>query len=296
MRKVLISLLLLFILVAGAQQTPQQKLDALFSGKSRGVLVVAHRGDWRQTPENSIQSLVNCIDKGIDICEFDLKKTKDDQIIIMHDKTIDRTTNGKGKPEYHTLSEIKKFRLLSGTGHPTVHVIPTLEEMLVAAKDRIIINVDKGYDYFAEVVPMLTKHEMLGQTIYNINSLPYDSLVSKHGKIPDDLTLQVIINSKISDVEKIINTYKAHKRTIVQIIFDSDTAEIVRKIPAIGKQFPIWFNSLWPEHNGGHDDDKAVEEGKPDETWGWLVARGAAIIQSDRPIELLNYLKARKHR
>ncbi len=294
MKQFLLALFILSFFLVTAQTTPQQKLNGVFNTKNKTVLVTAHRGDWRNTPENSVQSLTNCVIKNIDICEFDLKKTKDGKLVIMHDKTIDRTTNGKGKPEDYTFEEIKKFKLLSGTGHPTVHIIPTFEEMLLAAKNKIIIDIDRGYEYYEEVMQELIKHKMVEQTIYNIYGLSYDSLKAKHGNIPEELTLQLIINPKNPEIEKIVDTYKNHKRTIIQVIFESDTAAIINKIPQLKKKYAIWFNGLWPEQNGGHDDDKAVEENKPNETWGWLVKHGANIIQTDRPIELLSYLRKRK--
>jgi glycerophosphoryl diester phosphodiesterase len=55
------------------------------------VLVVAHRGDWRNAPENSIQAIHNAIAMGVDIVEIDIHKTKDGQLVLMHDETIDRT-------------------------------------------------------------------------------------------------------------------------------------------------------------------------------------------------------------
>ena len=61
-------------------------------------MVVSHRGDWRNAPENSIQAFRNCIDMGVDMVELDLKKTKDGVLVLMHDKKIDRTMNGKGFP------------------------------------------------------------------------------------------------------------------------------------------------------------------------------------------------------
>jgi len=53
------------------------------------------------------------------------------------------------------------------------------------------------------------------------------------------------------------------------------------------------MNSLWPSLSGAHNDDKAVEENKPDETWGWLIAHGATIIQTDRLQQLLEYLRSK---
>ena len=59
------------------------------------VMVVAHRGDWRNAPENSLQAIQYCIDMGVDMVEIDVRKTKDGHIVLMHDGSIDRTTNGR---------------------------------------------------------------------------------------------------------------------------------------------------------------------------------------------------------
>ncbi|MFI5140038.1 MAG: glycerophosphodiester phosphodiesterase family protein [Sphingobacteriales bacterium] len=269
-------------------------INELNNKNSTSVLVTAHRCDWRNSPENSVQALKNCIAMGVDIAEFDMGKTKDGQLIIMHDKTIDRSTTGKGKPGDYTLEEIKKFKLKSGTGHPTIHTIPAFNEMLATAKGKIVIDIDKGYDYYDEIIEKLDSAKMLGQSIFNIYGLPLDSVKAKHKIIPEDLTLQVIVNPKDPGAEKIINSYKSHHKTIIQIIFSNDTDAIIDSVPALKKNYTIWFNALWPEQNGGHDDDKAVEENKPDETWGWLINHGANIIQTDRPLLLLDYLQKKK--
>ncbi|MEZ2334297.1 glycerophosphodiester phosphodiesterase family protein [Mucilaginibacter sp. RCC_168] len=276
------------------QQHYQWTVEQLNNKNSKSVLVTAHRCDWRNSPENSVQALKNCIAMGVDIAEFDMGKTKDGRLIIMHDKTIDRSTNGKGKPEDYTLAEIRKFRLKSGTGHPTVHPIPTFNEMLAASKGKIIIDIDKGYEYYDEIIQKLDSAKMFDQSIFNIYSLPLDSVKAHHQNIPEELTLQVIVNPKDSNAENIISSYKSHRKTIIQIIFSNDADAILGKVPALKKSYSIWFNALWPEQNGGHDDDTAVEENKPDETWGWLISHGANIIQTDRPRDLLNYLRSGK--
>lgn len=117
MKKVIALPFLLFAFFANAQHaTPQEKLKEVFDPKNKMVLVCAHRGDWRNTPENSLQGLKNCIAMGIDMVELDLKKTKDGVLIIMHDKTIDRTTTGTGRPQDYTLDSLKKLFLRKGNG------------------------------------------------------------------------------------------------------------------------------------------------------------------------------------
>lgn len=60
------------------------------------VMVVSHRGDWRHAPENSLWSIKCAADAGADVVEIDVSLTKDSILVLMHDKTIDRTTTGKG--------------------------------------------------------------------------------------------------------------------------------------------------------------------------------------------------------
>lgn len=262
--------------------------------KTNKILISSHRGSWRTAPENSVQSLLDCMKMGVDIAETDLKKTKDGQIILMHDRTIDRTTTGKGKPENYTLDELKKLSLTAATGHPTRHKIPTLREYLEVAKGKILVNIDKGFDYFSEAYPIIRQLGMTRQVIYNVPSVTFDSVRAMVGPIDPELYLMVVVDPSNPRTAVVIDSYKQHPRTIIQTVFASDTVWILDKVPAIRKSFPVWFNSLWPEHCAGHDDDIAVEENKPDQTWGWIIRKGANIIQTDRPKELVQYLRSRK--
>ena len=296
MKKVILQLSFMLISLSGFAQTkPELNLNQVFNPKSKMVLVTAHRGDWRNTPENSIQALQNCIAMGVDIMELDLKKTKDGYLVIMHDQDIDRTTTGKGDVADYTLAEIQKFFLRSGSGHPTKHQIPTFKEILSIAKDHIIIDVDKGYDYYPQVIKELREAGMIRQAIVNVKgSTPLTTIEQEQGKIDDDITIMPIVDMKRPDALQIINSYKPHKRTVLQANFNTDTLAILKHLEAFRSNYGLWINSLWPEQNGGHDDDQAVEENKKDETWGWLVRQKANMIQTDRPKELIEYLKTKK--
>ncbi|MBD3189050.1 MAG: hypothetical protein GF308_00315 [Candidatus Heimdallarchaeota archaeon] len=72
-------------------------------------LVMAHRGDSAQFPENSLQAYQEAYDLNVDVIETDLRMTKDKQIIFFHDAKVDRTTNGKGFVKNYTLHELKKM-------------------------------------------------------------------------------------------------------------------------------------------------------------------------------------------
>jgi len=90
--------------IGKSEQAPIEQLKELLLQPSKTyVMVVAHRGDWRKFPENSIPAIQSCIAMGVDMVEIDLAMTKDSVLILMHDKTLDRTTTGKGKVSDHSL-------------------------------------------------------------------------------------------------------------------------------------------------------------------------------------------------
>ena len=93
--------------------------------QERGVVSIAHRGGIVSgVPENTLAAFREAINQGADAIEIDLRGTKDGEIVIIHDKTVDRTTNGRGRVIDQTLVELKM--LDAGHGER----IPTYEEVL----------------------------------------------------------------------------------------------------------------------------------------------------------------------
>ena len=100
----------------------------------------------------------------------------------------------------------------------------------------------------------------------------------------------------VEDAEKIIDSYQKHLKPIAyELVFDNDEKETLRLIQKVRDSGArLFVNSLWPKLCGGHDDDRAVELHQPDESWGWIIAQGAKLIQTDRPALLLEYLRNKK--
>ncbi|SDE67355.1 glycerophosphoryl diester phosphodiesterase [Mucilaginibacter pineti] len=90
-----------------------------------------------------------------------------------------------------------------------------------------------------------------------------------------------------------INDYQQHIKPVdSEFNFKKDTSAILANHLFINqKRSKIWINSLWTSLNSGHDDDTAIEIGNKKVSWDWLIEHGATIIQTDRPRELLSYLK-----
>lgn len=294
-RLILIVLAVIGSLFSFAQERSFTEILANFNkrGAAERTLVVAHRGDWRNAPENSIQSLENVIRKGIDVYELDLKRSKDGHLILMHDRTIDRTVNAKGKPEDYTLAELKGMKLRNGLGRATPHQIPTFEEFLLQSKDRILVDVDKGFDYFLDVIKLVQKLGMENQVIINVDAgNTLQAVEQKFGSIPANIILMPIINLNKADYKKQIDSYRSRKNTVFQPVFKEENNEALAYIKQVQTEgYHIWLNALWPSLNAGHDDDTAVELNKKDETWGWLIKQGATMIQTDRPFELMDYIE-----
>ena len=299
MYRILLSIfLLLGSITAGMAETRAEKLaKEIYKPNSKYVLVVAHRGDWRNAPENSLQAYRNCIDMGVDMIEIDIHKTQDNQFIVMHDATVDRTTNGKGKIADMTLADIKKLYLKSGHGIKTRHRVPTLEEVLLLAKDKILVNIDKGDNYFDEIYELLLKTGTEKQVVIKT----YDNLATIQSKSKNDIIhksifMPIINLDKQENAEVVVDNYLHVNPPAFEVTFKTETPKLFRvlnKIKQSGSK--LWINSLWSSLNAGHDDDLAVEEKCPDEAWGWILKQGATVIQTDRPMQLIQYLK-KKHR
>ncbi|MDD7107285.1 MAG: glycerophosphodiester phosphodiesterase family protein [Prevotellaceae bacterium] len=279
-------------------ETRAEKLaKEIYKPNSKYVLVVAHRGDWRNAPENSLQAYRNCIDMGVDMIEIDIHKTQDNQFIVMHDATVDRTTNGKGKIADMTLADIKKLYLKSGHGIKTRHRVPTLEEVLLLAKDKILVNIDKGDNYFDEIYELLLKTGTEKQVVIKT----YDNLATIQSKSKNDIIhksifMPIINLDKQEDAEVVVDNYLHVNPPAFEVTFKTETPKLFRVLNKIRQSgSKLWINSLWSSLNAGHDDDLAVEEKCPDEAWGWILKQGATVIQTDRPMQLIQYLK-KKHR
>lgn len=254
-----------------AQKQAKALVEELNNPKSKKVLVVSHRGDWRNAPENSLQAFKNCIAMNVDMIELDLKKTKDGQLVIMHDNTINRTTSGQGKPSDYTLGELKKLHLRNVIQIETAHRIPTLEEVLNETKGKILINIDQGYDFFQDVYALLVKTGTVDQVVIK-SGFPYEKVKAENGDVLNKVIYMPIVSLDKPGAEEFIDGYKAMKPVAIECCFSKVTPEVLRLLKKVKDNgSKIWINSMWPSLNAGHDDDRAVELGQRDETWGWIL-------------------------
>ena len=111
----------------------------------------------------------------------------------------------------------------------------------------------------------------------------------------DKMIFMPVIKLSKENAEKRVKGFdRNYKPMMYELVFDNDSKETLNKIHYTKKTGSrIFINSLWPELCGGHHDDRAVEKGEVEKSWGWIIKRGASLIQTDRPAQLLTYLRSR---
>ncbi len=289
-------LLLTAVMCLWASATDFSKtLKALNDPKGKHVVVVAHRGDWRNAPENSLPAMQHCIDMGVDMVEIDLQKTKDGHIVLMHDHDVNRTSNGKGRVCDLTLEEIKALRLKNGMGRVTTVQIPTIEEVFAVTKGKILINIDKGYEYFQEVYELAREMDMVEQIVIK-SGHRLDKVQRENSEALNNSIYMPIVSIDRDDAGQFIDEWATVHPVAIECCFKKygeHEKAMIEKIRGYG--IKVWINSLWASLCAGHDDDVAVLYGNTRDSWQWLLDNGATLIQTDRPALLINYLK-KNHR
>ena len=270
-------------------------LERLKNPSDDHILAVSHRGDWRYAPENSLMAIQRCIDLGIDIVEIDVRLTKDGHLILMHDLTVDRTTNGKGKVAEMTLKEIKELRLKNACGvRHSRQQVPTLEEAMLLTKDKIMVNLDKTEGKTVrEAYDVLVKTGTVNQAIFKGND-PVETMREKYGSLMDSIIYMPKIWYDLPDIPQYIEDFNKDLSPIAyEMLFDSEESKVFKAIPQMNKAGITFLAiALWDELCAGRTDEVAMLEG-PDSAWGWLIDQGANAIMTDRPEELMTYLKKR---
>ncbi|WP_052345757.1 glycerophosphodiester phosphodiesterase family protein [Paucisalibacillus sp. EB02] len=151
---------------------------------------IAHRGYPVNYPENTLSSFQAAIDLGFSHMELDVHMSKDGIPVVMHDHTIDRMTDGNGEIRKYTLEELKQFTIAPN------EKIPTLEEALQLAIDRIIVSIELKnpnlYPGIEQKVYKVIKKLNMENQIYVI-SFDHESLQTLRG-ISNDIQIGPLAN------------------------------------------------------------------------------------------------------
>jgi glycerophosphoryl diester phosphodiesterase len=234
---------------------------------------------------------------GVDMMELDVKMTKDSVLVLMHDKTINRMTNGKGLVSDITYDSLMTFNMRRAHNVTTDSIkVPTLRQAFECCKDRILINVDHAQNYYKEIVELAEEMGMTGQVLMK-GKKSIDQVAADMAPYKNNLLYMPIIDINKESGQALFAEYV--EKGVVPMAFEvcwqkngQEMEDCVSKIKAMGSK--LWINTFWPSVCGGYgnDDDAAVEVEDPATVYEQYIEMGATMIQTDRPELLLNYLRS----
>jgi glycerophosphoryl diester phosphodiesterase len=124
--------------------TAEDLQHLLHHADHRLPLLSAHRGGGRLAfPENCIATFEDCLRHGYTLLEIDPRLTRDDQLVVHHDASLERTTTGSGLVKEHSLASIRQLQLRDSQGQITPHRVPTLDEVLEWARGKAVLVLDQ---------------------------------------------------------------------------------------------------------------------------------------------------------
>ncbi|MGV7196834.1 glycerophosphodiester phosphodiesterase family protein [Xanthomonas axonopodis] len=278
-------------------------IQARLANPQGGIVVVAHRGCHAAAPqhgftdtapENSLAALERCIAIGADVMETDVRRAADGTLVMLHDATVDRTTDGTGKLSELTLSDLQKLRLRSDEGGEqaplTDQRVVTLDQMLAKAKGHILLNLDVKDAIYVQVIDAVARAGMQHQVIVKAEAgiatpplaamVPFDTvyffpiLINAHG----NADLAAIATAQIRNARPM--AFELPKMAAAQL----------PALVAVSKAHNVrlMVNSLWEGFIAGYGGDTDAER-DPDKVWGRMYRDGVSIIQTDAPEALLRY-------
>jgi glycerophosphoryl diester phosphodiesterase len=278
-----------------------------------GVFVVAHRGCHNPVParampavpENSLAALEKCVALGVDMMETDIRRAKDGTLVISHDAKVDRTTDGTGRVADLTLAQLKTLRLRQNFGgnmspEITDQRVLTLDELLAAAKGRIMINLDIKEDIYPEVIAAAVRAGMADQVLVkSVVKAPQSPLADQppYTNTPYMPIVWRTAADAYDDLPAVVQRQlaAAHRVPAVEMVYlDDGQFEEVRTAAQM-THVRLWANTLTSVGvlsvlGMGGDQDALRDHGA---TWGRLIDAGVSAIQTDEPEPLMAYLKTR---
>jgi len=205
------------------------------------MLRVGHRGARGHAPENTMASFALAASMGVDAVETDVQLSRDGEVVLIHDHTVDRTTDGRGFVRDLTLAELKA--LDAGGWYDRRHAgerIPTLEELLAWAKGRVgvAIEIKNGPIYYpgiaGKTVELVRRHGMERQVIL----ISFDHIVLREAKrVAPEIATGILYVGGLADA---VGAARAAQADSLNPLWAYITPELVRAAHAAGLAVSAW--------------------------------------------------------
>ncbi len=269
MRNTLLSGMFLIALICVDIQCVFAQFPKLPKSKNTPI-VVAHRGNHEHAPENTVQAIKDAIKAGADYVEIDLRTTLDSQLVIMHDGDTRRMT-GISKVIRNTSFDSLSVLRVKDVNHPEwgSFSIPTFDEILATCKDKINIYLDFKDASVERAYEKISQYKMQHRVAVYINSVKqFEDWRKLHPEIP-------LIMSKLKSM-----TFEEFIKFANPDVMDGNVYELTKENVELMKSLN---KHIWP-------DVQSSSEGIA--VWNKALQLGVSGMQSDKPEELIAYLKS----
>ncbi len=243
------------------------------AAQTRRVVAISHRGEHLERPENTLPAFKEAIRVEADFIEVDVQTTSDGKLVLSHDATVDRCTNGTGKVHEMTFEQIegldagiKKGPQFTGTK------VPTFDEVLELAHGKIGVYVDIKNASAQDLVSHIDGHGMTENVVMYCRPALCKQI--------QDLNPKLKVMPESNTVE--------HSHQLVEMLHP--------KVIAFGAG--DWKPEIIAVSKEAHADAYVDRMGLTDNPEGWQVAidMGADGIQTDRPGPLVEYLRSKGYK
>lgn len=261
-------MLLLLIAFLGNVEAKAQNAPVLPAAKNK-LVVIAHRGNHVNVPENSLASYEEAIKSGADYVEIDLRTSKDGILMILHDATVDRMTNGQGNVADKTWAELQSLQLKNPKADdPTAYRIPEFREVLRLCKNRIYIYLDFKNADVAETWKQIQAEGMEKQIVVYLNKVPD---YKKWRSVAPQMPLMTSLFDEVKNKDQLRYFLGQVKIEALDNIYDKEMVQAAQS-----EGVSVWL------------DVQSPSEGP--EAWNNALQKGVNGIQTDQPEVLVKYL------
>jgi glycerophosphoryl diester phosphodiesterase len=239
------------------------------------IAVIGHRGGRAIAPENTLAAFRKAIELGADYVEIDVRTTKDGQLVIMHDGTVDRTTNGKGAVSSFTLAEIKK--LDAGSKFSSQYAnepVPTFDETLSLCKGKVHIYLDFKEANVNKTLLVLKKHKVEKEVVVYADVSELQEWKKLAPKIP--------VMPSLPDEFRRAGGVQDFEKTLQAEILDGGVEEWTKELVADAHKVGA---KVYVDCLNRMDNDVSFQH---------AIDIGVDGIQTDHPDRLIDFLKSNK--
>lgn len=293
MRKIILPVAFVSAFLLNGCRSPQSPVDSCMNFKSaeetqeffsykndNSIIISGHRGGREKGyPENSIEGFENVLNQMCAFFEIDPRLTKDSVIVLMHDETLNRTTDATGKLSDYTWAELQTVNLKDNDGNVTQCKIPTLEETIIWSRGKTVINLDKKDVPLHMIADLIKKHNAQAHVMLTVHT--GEQARYYHDRLPEIMFSVFARNDK--EFEDMSQSGVPWKNMIAYVgaTIDGKNKHIVEQLRAHGVRCMI---SVAPTHDRLLAGERAAAyrselKEKPD------------IIESDYPVDTWNAVK-----